>query len=248
MGQQVSRVYGSLVKRPIQRYNVEHRAQKVISKIENPKEPAMRAPMYQTDRQILDQIRKSNPELGTEMKSKNDVLHTHLRDVYVTSKDPAGIDPPEESKRQIHPDRPLPLNRDSNPEAFIPGMLRIDNRKKAPRGKVTLEQAMTLLTDHAMKPEVNTAQSLADTYRLNPETLENTLKYFKLFKVHVPEEKEKPNFDPLSAGKDWVVDSKEELKDSYDLMQERKQHKQRLKTIDEERKKRQLTLESGQKN
>ena len=31
MGQQVSRVYGSLVKRPIQRYNVEHRAQKVNS-------------------------------------------------------------------------------------------------------------------------------------------------------------------------------------------------------------------------
>ena len=36
----------------------------------------------------------------------------------------------------------------------------------------------------------------------------------------------------IYLGKDWVVDSKEELKDSYDLMQERKQHKQRLKTID----------------
>ena len=36
----------------------------------------------------------------------------------------------------------------------------------------------------------------------------------------------------IYLGKDWVVDSKEEIKDSYDLMQERKQHKQRLKKID----------------
>lgn len=248
MGQQVSRVYGSLVKRPIQRYNVEHRAQKVISKIENPNAPAMRAPMYQTDRQILDQIRQSNPDLGKDIKRRDDVLHTHLRDVYVTSKDPPGIDPPEQSRRQIHPDRPLPTSRDGNPEAFIPGMLRIDNRKKAPRGKVTLEQAMTLLTDHAIKPEVNTAQSLADTYRLNPETVEHALKHFKLFKVHIPAETEKPKFDPLAAGKDWVVDTKDDIKESYKLLEERREHRLKLKKIDEERKKRQLTLESGKKN
>ncbi len=35
------------------RYNVEHRAAKVISKIEDPAAPAMRAPMYKSDKELL---------------------------------------------------------------------------------------------------------------------------------------------------------------------------------------------------
>ncbi len=35
------------------RYNVEHRAAKVISKIEDPSAPAMRAPMYKSDKELL---------------------------------------------------------------------------------------------------------------------------------------------------------------------------------------------------
>jgi NADH dehydrogenase [ubiquinone] 1 alpha subcomplex assembly factor 4 len=246
MGQKVSRVYGTIIKRPMQRYNVEHRAHKVLDKIENPAAPAMRAPMYQSDKQILDQVRQENPELGAEMKRKDETLHAHLKDVYVTSKDPPGMAPAEQSTRQVHLDRPLPLDRTVNSEVFIPGLLRVDKRK-APRGKITLEQAMTLLTDHASKPEVHTVQSLATTYRLNPETLEDVVKHFKLFKVHIPTEKEEEEYDPLKAGKTWVSDVKEELQDSYDMHQERMQHLKRLKQKDKERKERDKLqqLESG---
>ena len=38
------------------RYNVEHRAAKVISKIEDPTAPAMRAPMYKSDRDLLGNV------------------------------------------------------------------------------------------------------------------------------------------------------------------------------------------------
>ena len=35
------------------RYNVEHRAAKEISRIEDPAGPAMRAPMFQSDKELL---------------------------------------------------------------------------------------------------------------------------------------------------------------------------------------------------
>ena len=49
MGNAVSRVYGTIVKRPLQRYNVDNRAEKVITKIEDPTAPAERAPWFDAD-------------------------------------------------------------------------------------------------------------------------------------------------------------------------------------------------------
>lgn len=251
MGQQVSRVYGTLIKRPAQRYNVENRAHKVISKIEDPSSPAMRAPMFQTDRDILENVRRTNPDLGIEMKRKDQTLHSHLKEVYVTSQDPKSMEPTDEhthtDKKKIHPDRPLPLDRSAGKsEVFIPGLHRIDKRKSI-RGKVTIEEAMTLLTDHATKPEVHTVEALSNAYRLNPEILEEVVKHFKLFKVHIPEDKEVKEFDALKAGKDWVIDTKEEIQDSYDFMKEREQIHKRLVNKDAERKKLQQLAAGSQK-
>eukprot|EP00088_Acartia_fossae_P009529 TRINITY_DN14632_c0_g1_i4.p1 TRINITY_DN14632_c0_g1~~TRINITY_DN14632_c0_g1_i4.p1 ORF type:complete len:250 (+),score=54.99 TRINITY_DN14632_c0_g1_i4:106-855(+) len=238
MGQKVSRVYGFFVKRPIQRYNVEERAHKVISKIEDPSGPAMRAPMFQSDKEILERVRQENPNFGQEMSSKDSALHTRLRDVYVESHDPPDlVDYQENKQRHQNPEKPLPVNRTSSFAELHPGVGRATKVTTTKRGKITLESALDMLTEHGKNPDVNDAERLANTYRLNPDTLSHVLKHYQLFKIHIPEVKETPDFDPLKAGQTWVEDTKDELKGAISLMEERKAHRKRLAQKDDERKK-----------
>lgn len=242
MGQKISRIYGTVVTRPLQRYNVEHRAAKEISRIEDPVGPALRAPMYSSDRELLEQIRESNPLLSEATHRKHDDLHARLRDVYVTSEQP-------EATPLVNPARPLPLDRANYNENFIPGMMRIDRSRIVTRGKVTIEQAVQFLTDHSAKPDVHTAATISDTYRLNPETTASALKYFKVFKVFVPEIKEEvKQFDPRQAGKDWVDEKKENLETVFKFQQERTARVKLLKEKEEkQRKQEQQVLEDGSK-
>jgi len=240
MGQKVSRVYGSLVKRPLQRYNVEHRAAKVISKIEDPAAPASRAPMYDSDKELLDKIRRTNPQLAEANFRKDSDLHSRLTEVYVTSQDPENQPKPAEN-----PDRPLPADRSQYSEDFIPGMMRVDRSKSAPRGKVSLENAIQFLTDHSTKPEIHTAQHISDTFRINPETTANALKYFRVFKVYVPEKKFDKEYDALALGKDWVDGKKEEYQSMLQYNQEREDKLKRMK--EKEARKKDGLLEEGKK-
>ena len=75
MGNQVSRVYGFLVKRPLQRYNVDNRAEKMINKFEDPVAKPHRAPMYKSDAELLEEVRRENPQLlDTAMKKRRRAL------------------------------------------------------------------------------------------------------------------------------------------------------------------------------
>ena len=84
MGNKVSRVYGSIVKRPLQRYNVEHRTEKVLDKFADPGAAPVRAPMYDADKMIREQTIKTEEGIH---KVEDDLLN-RLKDVYVSSKDP----------------------------------------------------------------------------------------------------------------------------------------------------------------
>jgi len=266
MGQQVSRVYGFLVKRPIQRYNVEHRAAKVISKIGDPKAPAMRAPMFETDKQLIDDLRRNNPGLAEVSSRKDDELFSRLRDVYVTSADPvtaaadpvtAAADPVTAAKspddgheptaKKVDPTRPLPLDRTQYQDNFVPGLMRIDKSRKTPRGKVSIDNAITFITEHSLKPETVTSTTISENYRLNPETTANTLKYFGIFKAYVPPEKEyKKEFDALEAGKNWVETKQEVVTTMLDYQKERSERR-KLLLEKEERRKKQTLLNEGDK-
>jgi len=231
MGQQVSRVFRSSVKRPMQRYNVEHRAAAALAKIEDPNSPAVRAPMYESDKIQLENLRQSNPELAETEARRDDDLHKRLRDVYVKSEDPV-----EFAKPEADPNRPLPEDRTQYAENFVPGMMRRDKRKAA-RGKVTLDDAVKFLTDHSIKPDVHTADHIADTYRLNPEKTANALKYFKVYKVHIPEdevEKERLH-GPQQLGKDWIEGRIEDRKTMMEYQLEREEKRKNLEQKKKER-------------
>lgn len=234
MGQQISRVYGALVKRPLQRYNVDHRAANVIAKIEDPKAPAMRAPMYESDKGLLDKIRESNPTLAESTLRKDNELHSRLRDVFVTSNDPEIQQVSKETAE--NPSRTLPSDRSQYSYEFIPASMRMDRNRKIPRGKATIEQVVSFLSDHAGKPDVHSVEAISNLYRLNPTATANTLKYVKIFKAHVPEEKVKKEFDPLQAGKDWVEDVKDEQSKLFLYNQERDKRLKLLKAQEDKKK------------
>ena len=103
MGAQVSRVYGFMVRRPLQRYNVEHRAEKMVKKFEDPTAVPHRAPMYKSDAEVLEAVRRDNPEVLESVAVKNDPLHDRLKSVYVASSDPA-----PDPRAGEAADRPLP--------------------------------------------------------------------------------------------------------------------------------------------
>jgi len=206
LGNSVSRVYGAVVKRPLQRYNVEHRAEKVINKIQDPDAPAMRSPMYQSDAALLDEIRKTNPGMAESAVRRDGSLHQRLKSVYVESTDPVLE---ESSSHPIHA-KNLPKDTAQYSYDFVPAQLRLDTdqqaRRTLPRGKVTIGQAVDFLTRFKETRGTFDHGAIADQYRLNPETTKHAVDYFTIFNITETKTRESESTppDPLVAGKDWV--------------------------------------------
>lgn len=183
----------------MQRFNVDHRAEKVIKKIEDPLAAPMRAPMYKSDSDLLDDIRKTKPEVAESAIKKDDELHDRLRSVFVTSKDPEIVEHSDTSDERL-----LPRDRNQYSREFVPGHMR--SEKIVPRGKVTLEQVVDILTKHKETDGTYDNAAVADQYRINPSSAENTLRYFQIFGMIEPKTRnsEYDAPDPLTAGVDWV--------------------------------------------
>jgi len=233
MGNKASRVYGTLIKRPLQRYNVEYRAEKVVKKIEDPSAAAMRAPMYQSDAELLEEIRRQNPTMAEQAVRKDDDLHHRLKSVYVESTDPVVEEVP-----QSDPSKPLPRDTSQYSYDFVPAQLRLDTTdRKArtlPRGKVTLEQTVDILTQYKMSEENFDHLAIADQYRLNPEKVKQAVKYFTIFNMMETKtrEAETTTPDPLVAGKDWV----EKLQNPGDSFNKQMEQRDQLLEAKERRK------------
>jgi len=202
----VSRVWGTVVRRPLQRYNVDHRAERVVNKIQDPKAAPMRAPMYQSDAELLEEIRRTKPEVAASAVRKDVELHTRLKQVRVESTDP-DLPPPEARE---HPNRPFPRDTSQYSYDFVPAQLRQDSAGRAgrrlPRGKVTLQQSVDFLTKHKATQGGYGHIDIAEQYRLNPELVAHSLQHcfiFGAFETSTrPSEGTMP--DPLVAQADWV--------------------------------------------
>jgi hypothetical protein len=78
MGQALGKVRGALVTRPLQRYNIEARAEAVFEKDQA---TPRRAPQFKSDRDLLEEIRRTNPAIAEAAARKDDVLHGRLKEV-----------------------------------------------------------------------------------------------------------------------------------------------------------------------
>jgi len=205
MGQVASKVWGSVVRRPLQRYNVEDRAHKLADKMEDPSAAPLRAPMYKSDASVLDHVRENYPEVAKQTKRHDSELHERLKSVYVESRDPEA---PQGKSTQSTKKLPKDIHQYS--VDFVPAQLRQDTPDRAPRtiqrGKVSLDQAVKFLTRHKETSGTFGHEAIASEYRLNPSVTKDALTYFHIFSMHVPKVREteltKP--DPLIAKEDWV--------------------------------------------
>jgi len=227
MGQKVSRVWGTLVTRPLQRYNVVHRAEKVIRKTEDPKGIPIRAPMFKQDADFLENMRATQPKVAEAAHKKDIDHHSRLRDVFVTSKDPnyadEYIEPVEEFvETKENPNRPFPLDRKQHYADFVPALMRVDEKLPA-RGKLTLNMAVDILGKRKAEGRAFSSKVISEEYKLNPEMALNLIQYYSVYSMHEPKEsKFNQPHDPLEAGKDWVEAKVDQISDVTPKDQETK--------------------------
>ncbi|TRY63552.1 hypothetical protein TCAL_08202 [Tigriopus californicus] len=195
MGQSLTRLRGTLVTRPLQRFNIEGRTEKRFDK-----DMVERAPYYPSDREILAQMKESNPNFAQEEAKKDDQLYDRLKTVYVSSKDPDSFDP--ESLKQIeNPERPLPKRSYFPSEPFHPFHLPKNVRRLD--GKLTLSEMEAILGRRSQDSSYG-AQEIAEEYKLKLEDTEALLRYYGVFSV-VDNSHVKPVIldNPLLAKPDW---------------------------------------------
>jgi len=197
----------------IQRFNVENRAERVISQ-DKPKP----APKFKSNIKDLERLLKDHPEIIEQSGKKDAELDDRLKRVFVSSSDYL------EQKRIIDPEKPLPLSR-KHVEDFELGYKETDTAK-IPLGKCTLRQAVQFIGDNMQKPEEWTAERIANDFKMKRETVDDILENFRLFDVHIPVEASKTKkyfIDPFHSR---TANFREVLRDSSGQTQKELAEKQ----------------------
>lgn len=81
--------------------------------------------------------------------------------------------------------KPLPLSREPPPETDM-GVL--ESASDVPVGRASLKTVFTFLGQHHSDRQNYTAAKIAKEYRLDETEVENVLQYFKIMRLHLPQE------------------------------------------------------------
>ncbi|XP_077159940.1 NADH dehydrogenase [ubiquinone] 1 alpha subcomplex assembly factor 4 [Paroedura picta] len=157
---------GGQVTRALRNFNLENRAFREIGKakpLAAPRHPAAATPDY-TD---LTQ---------EEIKKKDEDLHALLKEVYVVSRDPPPIVTDSEGS--------FPPNKKERRLAKIGQLGQLDV-KTIPKGKISVIEALTLLSNHHRSPDEWTAEKIANEYSLELKDVTALLAYFIPFTVEI---------------------------------------------------------------
>ncbi|NXM99228.1 NDUF4 factor, partial [Sylvia borin] len=116
-----------------------------------------------------------SPEIKEEVLRKDDQFLNLLKDVYVESRDPpvrvkdgGGEHLPSKQKEKR-------LTKLGHLEAL--------DVKKVPKGKISLVEALTLLNNHKLQPQIWTAEKIAAEYSLELKDVNSLLEFFIPFTV-----------------------------------------------------------------
>ncbi|KAJ1151511.1 hypothetical protein NDU88_004291 [Pleurodeles waltl] len=163
---------GGLVARAFRNFNVESRAHKVLSQ-EKPKV----APLHPT---TPEELRVQNTAVRDKIYKKDDHLLSLLREVYVDSTDPT---PVQAGKRDVinnHQEgRRLPK------QTFKHDYFSILDVENIPKGKLSIIEALTVLSNHKRQPETWTAEKIAEEYNLELKDTKSLLEFFIPFDVKI---------------------------------------------------------------
>ncbi len=207
MGSAVSKVRGAVFTRPLQRFNAEERAHKVLDReagagVGGKPTPA---PKFPADQQRLQELRETDPQVQDGLLHRKDSsLDQRLKEVFVTSTDPAGFDP-DSLRQPENPERPLPRRQDPVLRWKPTDHVFNDPGVRPRRGKATLTVLQDVLALHRSDPRRFSAEALAREHDLNPIDVENLLRHFRIFDIDKPDSARDAarRDDPLLAQPDW---------------------------------------------
>ncbi|XP_010004630.1 PREDICTED: NADH dehydrogenase [ubiquinone] 1 alpha subcomplex assembly factor 4 [Chaetura pelagica] len=116
-----------------------------------------------------------HPGIQEEISRKDDRLLTLLKDVYVESRDP-----PVQVKDGGG--EHLPSKQEEKRLTKL-GHLGDLDVKRVPKGKISIVEALTLLNNHKLNPQVWTAEKIAVEYSLELKDVNSLLEFFIPFTV-----------------------------------------------------------------
>ncbi|NXN26179.1 NDUF4 factor, partial [Nycticryphes semicollaris] len=158
---------GGRLTRVFRTFNLENRARREISK-----EKPTPAPRHPTSR--LDEL-AARPGIQEEIYRKDDRLLTLLKDVYVESRDP-----PVQVKGGGG--EHLPCKQEEKRLTKLGNLGDLDVQK-VPKGKISIVEALTLLNNHKLQPQIWTAEKIAVEYSLELKEVNSLLEFFIPFAV-----------------------------------------------------------------
>ncbi|NWS56849.1 NDUF4 factor, partial [Chunga burmeisteri] len=158
---------GGRLTRVFRTFNVESRARREISK-EKPT-PAPRHPTSRVDKLTED------PAVQEDIYRKDDRLLALLKEVYVESRDPP-------VRVKDGGGEHLPCKQEEKRLTKL-GHLGYLDVTKVPKGKISIVEALTLLNNHKLRPQIWTAEKIAVEYSLELKEVNSLLEFFIPFTV-----------------------------------------------------------------
>ncbi|KAJ8894684.1 hypothetical protein PR048_007349 [Dryococelus australis] len=140
--------------RKMNRFNVENRAQKVITRTK-PKP----APKHKSTLKEFEKMKQELSNLPEAVFERDSVLHNKLKEVYVLSADP--------NTQETGSSRLLPQER----RAVEVAEFGFAEPSVIPRGRCSLQQALKFICDHQEDPVRFKPEVIAHEYKLQPATV-----------------------------------------------------------------------------
>ncbi|KAG7460675.1 hypothetical protein MATL_G00201230 [Megalops atlanticus] len=166
---------GARVTRVFRNFNLENRAHREIGKAK-----PRAAPRHPMHKDIVKEIGESR-EITEAIHQKNDPLLSLLKSVYVESKDPPAQQSAKQPEALTVKDierRPLKFSHPGDPY----GILEITD---VPKGKLSIVEALTALSNHKRSPKTWTAEKIAEEYSLDLKDTKALLEFFIPFEVKI---------------------------------------------------------------
>lgn len=200
-GQAFSKLRGSLVTRPMQRFNIEPRTEKLLRQ-----EKPIPAPKHQSDQELLETIREERPEIVEAAVKKDEILLDRLKDVYTTSNDPVDYDPDINRKVPEHPDRPYPGKgvRSAPGSGFSEASQLMTSTKK--KNVLALDEIQSILDKFpsTVNNKSKIILDLSEKHGLPVELLLNLHEYYQVFHYQAKSQVEETlEHDPYAAQDSW---------------------------------------------
>ncbi|KAM3931977.1 NADH dehydrogenase [ubiquinone] 1 alpha subcomplex assembly factor 4 [Leptodactylus fuscus] len=172
---------GANLIRAFRNFNVETRAHRLIGK-----DKPSAAPMHPGSKEAIEAMMSNHPDIQDKIHKRDDQHLTRLKDVFVDSTDPSP------QVKEV----PTPIQENLRPPKHV---MRNESlgitMDSVPKGKISIVEALTILSNHKKSPNTWTPEKVAGEYSLDVKDAEAILTFFTPFDIQIISSSEKDKID-----------------------------------------------------